>query len=129
MATIKVSESTVKERAPSSPNCTPLAPVKLAPLIATFVPPKTDPEAGVVDILEAAADRGAIEQANKDVKEVWGAGQQQLRNLYANVAGDWLGLGEYLKSFIPEIKLGTQTIIPAPNADPSSDSVRSIARQ
>jgi DDE superfamily endonuclease len=45
----------------------------------------TDPEASVVDILEAAADRGAIEQANKDVKEVWGAGQQQLRNLYANV--------------------------------------------
>ena len=45
----------------------------------------TDPEASVVDILEAAADRGAIEQANKDIKEVWGAGQQQLRNLYANV--------------------------------------------
>jgi hypothetical protein len=45
----------------------------------------TDPEASVVDILEAAADRGAIEQTNKDVKEVWGAGQQQLRNIYANV--------------------------------------------
>jgi hypothetical protein len=45
----------------------------------------TDPEASVVDILEAAADRGAIEQTNKDLKEVWGAGQQQLRNLYANV--------------------------------------------
>src|SRR5436190_1266206 len=45
----------------------------------------TDPQAGVADILEAAADRGAIEQTNKDVKEVWGAGQQQLRNLYANV--------------------------------------------
>jgi hypothetical protein len=45
----------------------------------------TDPEASVVDILEAAADRGAHEQTFKDVKEVWGAGQQQLRNLYANV--------------------------------------------
>jgi hypothetical protein len=45
----------------------------------------TDPEATVVDILEAAADRGAIEQTNKDLKEVWGAGQQQLRNVYANV--------------------------------------------
>jgi DDE superfamily endonuclease len=45
----------------------------------------TDPEASVVDILEAAADRGAIEQTNKDVKEVWGAGQQQLRNVHANV--------------------------------------------
>jgi hypothetical protein len=45
----------------------------------------TDPEAAVVDILEAAADRGAEEQTFKDVKEVWGAGQQQLRNVYANV--------------------------------------------
>lgn len=45
----------------------------------------TDPEASVVDILEGAADRGAHEQAFKDMKEVWGAGQQQLRNVYANV--------------------------------------------
>jgi len=45
----------------------------------------TDPQAAVVDILEAAADRGAHEQAFKDIKEVWGAGQQQLRNVYANV--------------------------------------------
>jgi hypothetical protein len=44
----------------------------------------TDPQASVVDILEAAADRGAHEQTFKDVKEVWGAGEQQLRNLYAN---------------------------------------------
>ena len=29
------------------------------------------------------ADRGAIEQTFKDVKEVWGAGQQQVRNVYA----------------------------------------------
>jgi hypothetical protein len=44
----------------------------------------TDPEATVVDILEAAADRNALEQTNKDVKEVWGAGQQQVRNLFSN---------------------------------------------
>jgi hypothetical protein len=44
----------------------------------------TDPQASVVDILEAAADRGAHEQTIKDVKEVWGAGEQQLRNVYAN---------------------------------------------
>jgi len=44
----------------------------------------TDPEATVVDILEAMADRGAIEQMFKDVKEVWGAGQQQVRNVYAS---------------------------------------------
>src|SRR6202030_138939 len=45
----------------------------------------TDPEASVADVLEAAADRGAHEQTFKGVKEVWGAAQQQLRNVYANV--------------------------------------------
>jgi Transposase DDE domain len=45
----------------------------------------TDPSAPVVEVLEAAADRGALEQAFKDVKEVGGAGQQQLRNVDANV--------------------------------------------
>lgn len=45
----------------------------------------TDPEATVVEILEGAADRGAHEQTFKGGKEVWGAAQQQLRNLYANI--------------------------------------------
>jgi hypothetical protein len=45
----------------------------------------TDPEATAAEVLEAMADRGAIEQAFKDVKEVWGAGQQQVRNVYASV--------------------------------------------
>jgi hypothetical protein len=45
----------------------------------------TNPEATVVQILEGAADRGAHEQTFKDVKEVWGAGEQQVRNVYANV--------------------------------------------
>ena len=34
----------------------------------------TDAEVSVVDILEAAADRGAHEQTFKNVKEVWGQG-------------------------------------------------------
>ncbi|HEV3255832.1 MAG TPA: transposase [Gemmataceae bacterium] len=45
----------------------------------------TNPAATAADILEAMADRGAIEQAFKDVKEVWGAGQQQVRNVYAGI--------------------------------------------
>jgi hypothetical protein len=45
----------------------------------------TNPEATVVQILEGAADRGAHEQTFKDVKEVWGAGEPQVRNVYANV--------------------------------------------
>ena len=43
----------------------------------------TNAAATAVEILEAMADRGAIEQMFKDVKEVWGAGQQQVRNVYA----------------------------------------------
>jgi hypothetical protein len=46
----------------------------------------TDLEASVETILEMVADRHAIEQVFHDVKEVHGAGQQQLRNYHANVA-------------------------------------------
>ncbi len=55
----------------------------------------TDVSASVVDILEAAADRGAIEQTFKDVKEVWGAGQQQVRNVHASVGAFNLNLWMY----------------------------------
>ena len=46
----------------------------------------TDPKATVVEIIEAFADRATIEQDFHDVKEVWGAGQQQVRNIWTNVA-------------------------------------------
>jgi hypothetical protein len=52
----------------------------------------TDPEATVAQVLEAYADRAAIEQGFKDLKEVHGAGQQQVRNYWANVAAYQLGL-------------------------------------
>jgi hypothetical protein len=45
----------------------------------------TNPEATVGQVLEGAADRNAHEQTFKDVKEVWGAGEQQVRDVYANV--------------------------------------------
>jgi hypothetical protein len=43
-----------------------------------------DPELTAVEILEAMADRNAEEQVFKDVKGVWGAEQQQVRNIYSN---------------------------------------------
>jgi len=46
----------------------------------------TDPNLPVRVILECVADRSAIEQNFHDVKEVEGAGQQQLRNVFSNVA-------------------------------------------
>ena len=45
----------------------------------------TKPDATVQEILEAVADRSAIEQDFHDVKEVEGAGQQQVRNYWANI--------------------------------------------
>jgi len=48
----------------------------------------TDTSAQVRDILEAVAARWAIEEHFHDVKEVWGAGQQQVRNVWSNV-GCW----------------------------------------
>jgi len=45
----------------------------------------TDTKATAEEILETAADRGAIEQTFKDLKETWGAGQQQVRNVWASV--------------------------------------------
>lgn len=48
----------------------------------------TDPNMSVRDILECFADRAAIEQVFHDLKEVWGAAQQQVRYLWANI-GVW----------------------------------------
>ena len=44
----------------------------------------TKADATAEEILSAAADRNALEQGFKDVKEVWGAGQQQVRDLHAS---------------------------------------------
>jgi hypothetical protein len=46
----------------------------------------TKVDATVQEILEVVADRSAIEQNFHDIKEVHGAGQQQLRNYWANIA-------------------------------------------
>jgi hypothetical protein len=52
----------------------------------------TDPGAAVADILGAVADRFALETCFKELKEVWGAGQQQVRNLWACVGAFHLNL-------------------------------------
>jgi hypothetical protein len=45
----------------------------------------TDPAVPAPTILEKAADRGALEQDYHDLKEIEGIGQQQLRNIWANI--------------------------------------------
>lgn len=52
----------------------------------------SDAAATVEQILEAVADRSAIEQNFHDLKEVHGAGKQQLRNYWANIAAYHLTL-------------------------------------
>jgi hypothetical protein len=46
----------------------------------------TDPEATPREIVQTFADRSSIEQDFHDVKEIWGAGQQQVRNIWTNIA-------------------------------------------
>jgi DDE superfamily endonuclease len=58
----------------------------------------TNPEASVAEILEMVADRGCLEQAFHDIKEVHGAGEQQVRHIWANVAVYHLNL--WLHTFI-----------------------------
>lgn len=48
----------------------------------------TDTAMSVEAILEAVSDRWAIEEQFHDVKEIWGAGEQQVRNLWSNI-GCW----------------------------------------
>ena len=48
----------------------------------------SDSSVEVCDILEAVAARWAIEEHFHDVKEIWGAGQQQVRNIWSNI-GCW----------------------------------------
>jgi hypothetical protein len=45
----------------------------------------TDATVKAAEVLEVMADRSALEQTFHDVKEVCGAGQQQVRNVSANV--------------------------------------------
>lgn len=48
----------------------------------------TDTEMPVESILKTVSDRWAIEEHFHDVKEIWGAGQQQVRNVWSNL-GCW----------------------------------------
>jgi len=52
----------------------------------------TDLNASTVEILEAVADRYAIEQNFSDIKEIEGAGQQQVRTLDSNIGAFHLNL-------------------------------------
>jgi hypothetical protein len=97
----------------------------------------TDTSAEVRDILEAVAARWAIEEHFHDVKEVWGAGQQQVRNVWSNVGcwhlNGWLyTLVELCGWNLPKSELTDRRARPWDNPDrrPShADRRRSISRE
>ena len=55
----------------------------------------TQPDATVADVLGCVADRFSLETAFRDVKEVVGAGQQQVRFIWANIGAFHLCLWTY----------------------------------
>jgi hypothetical protein len=97
----------------------------------------TDASAEVCDILEAVAARWAIEEHFHDVKEVWGAGQQQVRNVWSNIGcwhlNGWLyALVELCCWDVPKSELTDRRSRPWDNPDrrPShADRRRSISRE
>jgi hypothetical protein len=97
----------------------------------------TDTSAEVCDILEAVAARWAIEEHFHDVKEVWGAGQQQVRNVWSNLAcwhlNQWIyTLVELCCWDVEKSKLSDRSDRPWDNADrrPShADRRRAISRE
>lgn len=97
----------------------------------------TDPSAQVRDILETASARWAIEEHFHDVKEVWGAGQQQVRSVWSNIGcwhlNQWVStLAELCCWDVPKSKLTDRSNRSWDNPDrrPShADRRRSIARE
>ena len=97
----------------------------------------TEPQMEVRNILETVAARWAIEEHFHDVKEVWGAGQQQVRNVWSNIAcwnlNQWMyTLVEFVSWDVPQDELTSRSERPwdNPHRRPShADKRRSIARQ
>ena len=97
----------------------------------------TDQQVDVRDILETVTARWAIEEHFHDVKEIWGAGQQQVRNVWSNVGcwhlNQWMyTLVELCSWDVAKPKLTDRRDRPWDNADrrPShADRRRAIAKE
>ena len=97
----------------------------------------TDAQVNVRDILETVAARWAIEEHFHDVKEIWGAGQQQVRNIWSNIGcwhlNQWMyTLVEFCSWDVAKPKLTDRSNRPWDNPDrrPSHADRRStIARE
>lgn len=97
----------------------------------------TNPEIGVRDILETISARWAIEEHFHDTKEIWGAEQQQVRNVWSNIGcwhlNGWLySLVELISWDKPQAELSDRLDRPwdNPSRRPShADRRRTIRRE
>lgn len=97
----------------------------------------SDPSMSVEAILGIVSDRWAIEECFHDMKEIWGAGEQQVRNVWSNIGCwnlcGWLYAMVELESWeLPAEQLVDRSDRPWDNPDrrPShADKRRRIARE
>ena len=84
----------------------------------------SDPNASVADVLEAVADRFSLETAFRDVKEIVGAGQQQVRFVWANVGAFHICLWTFVMTEAWAWSRGESGLVGHRSASPWDDEPR-----
>jgi hypothetical protein len=84
----------------------------------------TDPEASVADVLGCVADRFSLETCFRDVKEVVGVGQQQVRHVWASVGSFHLCLWTFTLTEAWAWERAEETLIGHRQASPWDDKPR-----
>jgi len=84
----------------------------------------TDPEATVADILGLVAGRFSLETCFRDLKQVVGAGQQQVRNRWANVGAFHLCLWSFTMTECGAWDLTAEELVEHRQASPWDDQPR-----
>src|SRR5437867_2519309 len=86
-AVMLVSETTVKSVAATAPKLTALAPVKLAPVIVTVVPPLDLPAVGVIEVTEGAGAKVTVNWSLVEVADT----PLGVTTVISNVPAAWGG--------------------------------------
>jgi hypothetical protein len=84
----------------------------------------TDPTAGVADVLGLVADRFSLETAFRDVKEVVGAGRQQVRFVWASVGSFHVCLWSFTMTEAWAWNRATEELVAHRAASPWDDQER-----
>jgi len=84
----------------------------------------TDVEASVADILGLVADRFSLETCFRDVKEIVGAGQQQVRFVWASIGSFHLCLWSFVMTEVWAWHRAAKELVAHRNASPWDDGAR-----